>query len=71
MQATIDAITPRDDFSTPGKIVHLVDVSYSTDKGLKGTVTLPKDGLTQDILKAAVIKDATVAHTAIGTTFSA
>ena len=71
MQVTIDAITPRDDFSTPGKIVHLVDIAYSTDKGLHGTVTLPKDGISPKIIQAAVVADAQTMHPAIGQTFSA
>jgi hypothetical protein len=70
MKATIDAIVPRDDFSTPGQVVHLVDVRYSTDKGLHGTVTLPKTGLTQAVIQAAVLADAATLHNAIGTTFS-
>ena len=69
MVTKIDNMIPRQEYPAPGVRVIMIDVFYTSEKGYRGMVTVPKEGLTQDKLQAAVKADAAVADAAIGSHF--
>lgn len=63
----IESMKERMEFVAPGKRASKVDVMYTTAKGYTGTIALPKEGLTEEIIATAIKGDMTIQEKLIDT----
>jgi len=65
-KVTIESIRQRKSFISPTKEITRLEVTYSTDKGYIGSVTLDNAKATEEEIIQVVVKDAKTSEALIG-----